>query len=52
MTVNGQLATSGQARTVTLNDPSQPTTITIVVTAQNDNDENLHHYCESREIQQ
>lgn len=37
MTVNGQPTTSGQARTVTLNGPGQPTVIPIVVTAQNGN---------------
>jgi hypothetical protein len=35
MTVNGQPATSGQARTIPLNGPGQSTTITITVTAQN-----------------
>ena len=37
MTVNGQAAISGQARTITLNSPGQSTTITITVTAQNGN---------------
>ncbi|MGE0471597.1 MAG: cadherin-like beta sandwich domain-containing protein [Nitrospira sp.] len=37
VTVNGQAATSGQARTITLNDPGQSTTITITVTGQNGN---------------
>lgn len=37
MTVNGQAATSGQARTIALNDPGQNTTITITVTGQNGN---------------
>lgn len=37
ITVNGQAATSGQARPITLNGPGQLTTITIVVTAQNGN---------------
>jgi hypothetical protein len=35
MTVNGQAAISGQVRTISLNAPGQPTSITIVVTAQN-----------------
>lgn len=37
LTVNGQAATSGQSRTITLNAPGQNTTITITVTAQNGN---------------
>ncbi len=37
VTVNGQAATSGQARTLTLNGPGQSTTITITVTGQNGN---------------
>lgn len=37
MTVNGQVASSGQARTITLNSPGQSTTITITVTGQNGN---------------
>ncbi len=35
MTVNGQAAPSGQARTIPLNGPGQSTTITITVTGQN-----------------
>ncbi|QPD03063.1 MAG: hypothetical protein Nkreftii_000837 [Candidatus Nitrospira kreftii] len=35
ISVNGQAATSGQARTITLNGPGQSTPITILVTAQN-----------------
>jgi|CXWL01.1.fsa_nt_gi hypothetical protein len=35
ITVNGQAAPSGQARAVNLNPPGQPTTIQIVVSAQN-----------------
>ena len=35
MTVNGQAATSGQARTITLNGAGSSTPITIIVTAQN-----------------
>jgi len=38
MTVNGQSATSGQARTIILDNPGQSTTITITVTAQNGNE--------------
>jgi hypothetical protein len=37
LTVNGQAATSGQSRTITLNGPGQSSTITITVTAQNGN---------------
>lgn len=37
MTVNGQAATSGQARTIALNGPGQNTTITVTVTGQNGN---------------
>ncbi|MBX3303645.1 MAG: cadherin-like beta sandwich domain-containing protein [Nitrospira sp.] len=37
MTVNGQAATSGQARAITLNGPGQNTTITVTVTGQNGN---------------
>ena len=33
--VNGQAATSGQAQTISLNDPGQSTVVSIVVTAQN-----------------